>query len=241
MSTAGILVIGNEVLSGKVEEANARFLIGALRELGVQLMRVVFVRDEPAVIARDVRELAAAYDHVFTSGGIGATHDDVTLDAVAEAFSVPLVEHPWLRAQLDRYVGADPDPSVLRLARLPEGAELLGIGELRFPLVRMRNVYVLPGVPSLLKVKFAFLGPRLRAAPFFLRQLFLGVGEETIAERLAAVDRAFPDVEFGSYPRFDEADHRVKLTVEAKDPERVEAGLRALLASLEPGWVLRVE
>jgi molybdenum cofactor synthesis domain-containing protein len=241
LSTAAILVVGNEVLSGKVEEENARYLIRELRELGVQLTRVVFVRDELEVIARDVRELSAGADHVFTSGGIGSTHDDVTLDAVARGFGVPMVEDPWLRAQLERHVDGPIDAAVRRMALVPEGTELLGLGDLRFPVVKVRNVFVLPGVPRFLRSRFEYLRPRLRTRPFVLRQVYLGVEEERIAARLADLDAAWPDVELGSYPRFDAADHRVKITVEGRDAARVDAALEALLARLEPGWVVRVE
>jgi molybdopterin-biosynthesis enzyme MoeA-like protein len=151
-----------------------------------------------------------------------------------------MVEHPWLRAALEQHLGPGLDASVLRMARLPEGTELLGLGELRFPVLKVRNVHVLPGVPRFLRSRFEYLRARFRTRPFVLHQVFLGVEEERIAARLAAVDAAFPEVEFGSYPRFDEADHRVKLTVEGRDAAAVDAGLSALLSALEPAWVLRV-
>jgi molybdopterin-biosynthesis enzyme MoeA-like protein len=127
------------------------------------------------------------------------------------------------------------------MGRLPQGAELLGRDELRYPLVKVRNVFVFPGVPIFLRTKFEVVKRLIRATPFILRQIFLNVGEDRIAEPLTEIDRAFPDVEFGSYPRFDDADHRVKLTVEGRDPERVAAGLQALMKRLDPEWVVRVE
>jgi molybdenum cofactor synthesis domain-containing protein len=240
-STAGIVVIGNEVLSAKVEEENARFLIKGLRELGVALMRVVIIRDELATIARDVREMSAAYTHVFTSGGVGSTHDDITFDAIAKAFDVPIEIHPELDQLLKAHYGARYDKSLQRMAALPAGAELLGVEELRYPVIKVRNVFVLPGVPSFLKMKFDYLKPRLVSSPFALRQVFLSVGEDRIAVLLGEVAASHADLEFGSYPRFDIDDHRVKITIESRDADRVATGLAALLARLDPTWVVRVE
>lgn len=241
MSTAGIVVIGNEVLSGQVEEANARYLVHELRAIGVQLMRVVVVRDDVDTIARDVREASDAYTHVFTSGGVGSTHDDLTLTAIAQAFDSPIQPHPVLMQMIETHYGDRINDAVRRMAHLPRDAELLGLGELRYPLVRVRNVYVFPGVPAYLQAKFEWLKPRLAATPFILRQIYLRVGEERIAEGLAALDMAYADVTFGSYPRFDTDEYRTKITLEARDRERVEAALAALLAQLDADWVVRVD
>ncbi len=241
MSTAGLVVIGNEVLSGKVEEENARFLIRQLRDLGVMLMRVVFIRDDVETIARDVREMSAAFDHVFTSGGVGSTHDDVTLHAIAQAFGVELEDNAVLVGMLEAHYGERMNAAVRRMGRLPQGAELVGLEELRYPLVKVRNVFVFPGVPVFLRSKFEVVKRLIEGTPFILHQIYLNVGEDRIAEPLTEIDRAFPGVEFGSYPRFDDADHQVKLTVEGRDPEQVAAGLKALLGRLDPAWVVRVE
>ncbi len=239
--TAGIIVIGNEVLSGKVEEENARYLIRELRALGVDLMRVVFIRDDVPTIARDVREMSAAYTHVFTSGGVGATHDDVTMPALAEAFGVPMIPHPVLMPLIEQHFGERINVAVRRMGILPEGTELLGLGELRYPVIKLRNVFVFPGVPQYLKMKFDFLRPHLKNEPIRLRQVYLRVGEDQIALPLGEVDAAFPAVEFGSYPRFDSDEYRVKLTIESRDLEQLEAGLAALLARMDPGWIVKVE
>jgi FAD synthetase len=241
MTTAGLVVIGNEVLSGKVEEENARYLIKELRELGVMLMRVVFIRDDVETIARDVREMSASYSHVFTTGGVGSTHDDVTMNAIAKAFEVQLEDNTVLFEMLQAHFGERINESVRRMGRLPAGAELVGLEELRYPLVKVRNVFVFPGVPVFLRAKFEVVKRLIRSAPFVLRQVYLNVGEDRIAEPLTEIDRAFPEVEFGSYPRFDDADHRVKLTVEGRDPEQVAAGFQALMKKLDPSWVVRVD
>lgn len=240
MVTAGILVIGNEVLSGKVEEENARYLVSALRALGIALMRIVVVRDDVEAIAEEVRAMSARYTWVFTSGGVGSTHDDVTLGAVAHAFGVDLVEHPGILGLLEEHFGDRMNQAVRRMAQLPEGTELIGLHELRYPIIRVRNVHVFPGVPEYLRMKFEFLKDRLRTdRPFVLRQIYLSVSEDRIAMALAEEDARFEEVEFGSYPKFDSAEYRTKLTVEGRDPEQVSAAYASLKARLDPEWVVR--
>lgn len=241
MSTAGIVVIGNEVLSGQVEEANARYLVRELRALGVQLMRVVVIRDDVDTIAKDVRELSDAYTHVFTSGGVGSTHDDLTLTAIARAFDAPIEPHPVLMGMIERHFGDRANDAVRRMGHLPRGADLLGLDELRFPLVRVRNVYVFPGVPEYLRAKFEWLKPKLADTPFTLKAVYLNVGEDRIAEGLASIDAQYADVAFGSYPRFDTDEYRTKITLESRDPDLVEAALTHLLGELEADWVVRVD
>jgi molybdenum cofactor synthesis domain-containing protein len=234
MVTAGILVIGNEVLSGKVEEENARYMVTALRELGISLMRIVVVRDDVESIAEEVRQMSKNYSWVFTSGGVGSTHDDVTLGAVAHAFGVELVEHPGILSLLEEHFGDRMNAAVRRMAQLPEGTEVLGLEELRYPVIRVRNVHVFPGVPEYLRLKFDYLKGRLQTdSPFVLRQIYLNVPEDRIAIVLAEQDAAFEDVEFGSYPKFDNSDYKTKLTVEGRAPDRVQAAYDALKSQLD--------
>lgn len=239
VSTAGIVVIGNEVLSGKVEEENARFLIGELRELGVKLMRISIIRDDVERIAREVREMAAEFDYLFTSGGVGGTHDDVTFEGIARAFEVPLERNRELAELLALHFRGRLNESVLRMADLPKGAQLVGLDTAPFPLVKMKNVFVFPGVPSFLRAKFEFLREQLKQPPFVLRQIFVRVGEDAIAALMSEVASAHPDLEIGSYPRFDSDEYRVKITIEARDPERVELGVDKLLRLIDPTWVVR--
>lgn len=242
MSTAGVLVIGNEVLSGKVEEENARYLVRELRALGVDLQRIVVVRDDVDTIAEDLRAMAARFTWVFTSGGVGSTHDDVTLSAVAKAFDVPLREQPEVLALLESYFKERMNDAVRRMAWLPEGTTLEGLGELPFPVMRVRNVYVFPGVPRYLRMKFEYLKAHLKVEqPFVLSQLFLRVTEDRLAIPFAREAARFPDLDFGSYPQLDDAEVKTKLTVEGRDPARVAEAFHALLEWLDPGWVVRTE
>jgi molybdenum cofactor synthesis domain-containing protein len=242
VGTAGIVVIGNEVLSGKVEEANARFLIRELRVLGVDLHRVSIIKDDPDVIAREVRTMSESFAHVFTSGGVGATHDDVTMVGIARGFGLPLVRHAELEQLLRAHYKARISDVVLRMADVPEGTVLVGVGETLFPVVSVRNVFVLPGVPEFLRSKFQVLRSRLKQANgFVLKQIFVRAGEEKLAELMRATQDALPGLEIGSYPRFDTEEYRVKITVESRDPGLVDLAMERLLGGIEARDIVRIE
>ncbi len=240
MKTAAILLIGNELLSGKIRDENAAWLIQRLRVLGVGLRRVAIVPDEPLAIIEELRRMAGSVDHVFTSGGVGPTHDDVTMDAVGAAFGVAVEEHPQLVSLITGYYQEKLLPDHLRMARVPAGTELLAGGEVRWPVCVFRNVVILPGVPELFRLKFDAVADRFRDGAFFLRSVYLDADEGQIAQALRDVEGAFP-VAVGSYPRFTQGDYRVRVTVEARDPAPVDAAMDALLAVLVPGWVVRCD
>ena len=234
METASVLVIGNEVLTGKVEEANARFLVAALRREGVRLDRIAFVRDEVQAIAEEVRRMSALTTHVFTTGGVGGTHDDVTLPAVARAFDVPLERHAQLLGMLEAYFGDRITEAHRRMADLPSGSELLFGPESQVPVVRTRNVFVLPGAPKYLRIEFRVLRRHLSGSPIWLGELFARVPEEAIARTLTEAEAEDAEVEVGSYPCFEpELAHRVKVTVEGTDRTRVEAVFERLRGRIE--------
>ncbi len=239
--TAAILVIGDEILSGKTADQNAQLLIGELRALGVALKCILVIPDEVAEVAASVRDLAARFDYVFTSGGVGPTHDDVTLVGVAQAFDAPIVRQPELEDRLRRYFGERIDEAKLRMADVPQGAELIETAEMRWPVLAMRNVFILPGVPELFRKKFLALRERFRVAPFFARALFTLEDEFDIAARLSAVAATHPQVAIGSYPNFSAPEYKVKLTLESKDEAALHAAVAALLALLDPAQLVRQE
>ena len=241
MPTAGILVIGNEILSGKVVDTNSPYLCRELRTLGVDVERIVTIPDEIDTIAVHVRAMSEAYDLVFTSGGIGPTHDDLTVDGVAAAFGLPVEHCESIADRIERAIGEKPNASQLKMARLPKGARLIDSGDLWFPLVVVENVYVLPGIPELLRKKFESARDRFRGIPFVLKRVYVKQMESEIAEQLNDLLREFPQLQLGSYPRIQEESFRVLLTLESRDAGYVQRALDALLGRLPEGAVHRVE
>jgi molybdenum cofactor synthesis domain-containing protein len=228
MPTAAIVVIGDEILSGKFAEDNASWLLRELRELGVAVRHIQVIPDVVEEIRDAVRADSARVDPVFTSGGVGPTHDDVTMAGVALAFGVRVVRHPKLEEELRAYYGERLLPAHLRMAEVPEGAELVAADHPSWPVTAMRNVYILPGVPVIFRKKFAAMRERFRARPFFGRRLYCMADEGSLAGDLDAVVAAHPGIAVGSYPRFEERDYRVLVTLEAKDEALVEAAARDL-------------
>jgi FAD synthetase len=239
--TAAVLIIGSEVLSGKVTDQNSPFLVQELRGLGVEVRRILTIPDELPVIMRDVRELARDHDLVFTTGGVGPTHDDVTIAAIAQAFARPLVRHPLLEAVLRRHYGEAITPAQLRMADVPEGSRLVGKGDVGFPVVALENIFIFPGIPESVRRKFGRIREEFREAPYILRRIFLRCDEgEIAAELYRALDR-FPALQLGSYPILHQPDHRVVLTLESKQRDEVDRAVQFLVDHLPAATIVRVE
>jgi molybdenum cofactor synthesis domain-containing protein len=239
--TAGIVVIGNEILSGKVTDTNSPFMSRELRKLGVTLQRITTIPDDVDVIGATVRLFAESFEIVFTSGGVGPTHDDVTMEGVARAFGRRVIRHPELDKRLREYLGGNANEARMRMADVPEGAELIVDQRLGFPTIKCENVYILPGIPEILEQKFATLAERFAASPYHLRVVFTREGEGSIAEHLNATIAKFPELLLGSYPKLGDPEYAVKLTLESKDRGYVEAALAHLLALLPKEAVVRTE
>ncbi|MBA3393158.1 MAG: competence/damage-inducible protein A [Deltaproteobacteria bacterium] len=231
MATAGIVIIGDEILSGKFADENAQFLIGELRALGVELRRIVMIPDAVDDIAATVTDFARRFDHVFTSGGVGPTHDDVTMEGIARGFGTRVVRQPELEGRVRAYWGAKLAEPNLRLADVPEGCELVYGKDQIWPVVAYQNVYILPGVPALFRRKFVDIRDRFRAEPVTVARVYIDADEGQIADDLDAVVAAFPGVKIGSYPRFSESDFRVLITLEGPAVEEV-AGAQRMLVEL---------
>lgn len=236
-------MIGNEILTGKVQEANVAALATMLFELGIALRKVVVCVDDEATIASELAALAKAHDVVVTSGGVGPTHDDVTVPAVARGLGRKLVVDAGLEKRLRDHFGDRTTPGHLRMAELPEGGQLVDAGGISWPVIHVENVWVLPGVPLIFQKKLAALRERLAGdeVAFVSRAIFLRADEGEIAALLERVEREHPGVMVGSYPRFDEADHTVKVTFDGRDLLRVLAALEACLLGLPAERVVRVE
>ena len=229
--TAGIIVIGNEILSGKTRDENSLYLVRELRGLGVDVRKISVIPDELTLISDEVRLFYRAYDYVFTTGGVGPTHDDLTMEGIAGAFGRVLQSHPELQSILRQHyrdgIGAN-----LRMADIPEGARLVGGQGSWFPVVAVENVYIFPGVPEILRRKFERIKEMFREAPFHLKEVYLRADEGVIAGVLNKVVAGFPDLLLGSYPRFDSSEYSVKLTLESKDLPYVERAHAMLLYEL---------
>jgi molybdenum cofactor synthesis domain-containing protein len=204
---ACLLIIGNEVLSGRTRDANLQFLATRLGELGIPLREVRVIPDVPQTISATVNEVRAKHDHVFTTGGIGPTHDDITSECVAAAFGVPWVVHEETRALMaEDYARRAPpvefNAARLRMATLPLGAVPIRCTMTTAPGFSMGNVHVMAGVPRIMQAMFEALAPSLaRGVPVVSRTVHaLGIYEGNIAEPLAAVQARFPALDIGSYP-----------------------------------------
>jgi molybdenum cofactor synthesis domain-containing protein len=239
--TAGMIVIGNEILSGKVTDTNTPYLARELRALGVTLRRIVTVSDEPPEIAAAVRELGPRYDVVFTSGGVGPTHDDVTMEGIALGLDRKVIRHPLIEGRLREFYGDKVNEARLKMSEVPEGSELIVDGRLGFPTIKCENLYILPGIPEIFEQKFQALRERFVATPYILKVVYTREGEGGIAQHLNATLAAFPQLLLGSYPKIGHPEYAVKLTLESKDAEYVDRALAHLLALLPADAVVRTE
>lgn len=238
--TAAILVIGNEVLSGKVVDSNSPWLLKELYGLGVKTRRVLTIPDELEIIAQEVRALSAQVDYVFTSGGIGPTHDDVTILGVARAFGVELVQHPDLLAMAQQHYQKRLTQAVLRMTYVPDGASLVWGSGLNFPITRMHNVHIFPGVPEYFRAKFEAIREQFRDTPYHLVRIYTRQGESVLAALLEQTLEQHPGVEIGSYPRFDTEAYRVMVTLESKEEAALLRARDTLVSLLAPEQLVEV-
>jgi len=238
--TAGIILIGNEILSGKVVDANASYLCRELRMLGVDVRKISVIPDEVDLIASEVTEHSRTFDIVFTSGGVGPTHDDVTIEGVARALGVKVVRDPQLVRLIETLAKGRVNEARLKMAEVPEGAVLVAGENLTFPAVVAGNIYVLPGVPEIFRQKFDALRERFRDRPFHLRCVFVRIGEGTLAAHLNELLTDFPELLLGSYPELSNPEYRVKVTLESQEDGYLDAALARFLARLPVDAVVKV-
>lgn len=242
MSTAGVIIIGNEVLSAKVQDENGPFLLKELREQGVDVERISVILDVIDMIADEVRTFSGRYDYVLTSGGVGPTHDDVTLDGVAQAFGLELVQDPRMEKLLEQAMrGREANDSLLKMTYLPKGSELIETQDLWFPLVKVENVYVFPGVPRLLQAKFNGARERFVGQKVHLRNVYVTCVESDIAQDLHDLLAEFPGVMVGSYPRYSEEGFRTLITLESRDEAYVGRATDSLIGRIPTDYLLRVD
>ncbi len=230
--TACLIVVGSEILSGRTRDANLPFLSGRLDELGVRLMEARVIPDVAAAIVRAVNECRAAYDYVFTTGGIGPTHDDITAEAVAEAFGVKLEQNPEAVRRLERHyakTGVELNRARMRMARMPAGATLIDNPVSTAPGFRIGNVLVMAGVPEIMRAMFEAAkhevigGPRMRS-----RTVSCVLPEGDLAQDLGELQARYPEMEIGSYPYFRRGHFGVSVVLRSTDDEALAEALDAL-------------
>jgi molybdenum cofactor synthesis domain-containing protein len=242
-ATAAALVIGDEILSGKVDEANVVALARMLRDLGILLRRVVVIRDDIDTIVREVRELSSTHDWLFTSGGVGPTHDDVTIEAVSKAFGTRVVSSPQMEAMLRAHYKERCTEGHLRMALMPEGASLEATPELAWPTIRLRNTWLLPGIPEVFRMKLPLVAARIgHVGPAFVSHaVYVKMDEGVLTPLLDRVVRDYPDVSVGSYPKWKDMSYKTKLTFDGRNEARVLAARDTFVALLPEGEPQRVD
>jgi molybdenum cofactor synthesis domain-containing protein len=227
--SAAMLVIGDEILSGRTRDSNMHYLAGELTRIGIALREVRIVADVHAEIVTAVRALAAGHTHVFTSGGIGPTHDDITADAVAEAMGAGISHRAdamaLLQAHYDRS-GLPFNEARQRMARIPDGATLIDNPVSTAPGFTLGNVHVMAGVPNIFQAMVASLLPGVTGGPALLSQsLRVMRGEGEIAGPFGALAARFPDLSMGSYPFNTNGAHGTNLVIRGTDPGRLDQAM----------------
>jgi molybdenum cofactor synthesis domain-containing protein len=230
--TAAVLVIGDEILSGRTQDTNTNYIARQLGALGIELREARVVGDVEDEIVAALNALRARYTYVFTTGGIGPTHDDITADAVAKAFGVGIDYHPEALAMLGaRYKPGEFNEMRKRMARIPLGAELVRNSASVAPGIHIGNVYVMAGVPMIMRAMMEDIAPHLkRGAVVHAATVQARIGEGRIAEGLMKIQNDFPDLALGSYPYYRDDGFGVQLVARGRDAAKVEAAAAAIEA-----------
>ena len=230
--SAAMLVIGDEILSGRTRDANMHYLAGQLTELGIDLKEVRVVSDDRDAIIAAVRALSGGFDHVFTSGGIGPTHDDITADCIAAAFDVPIDVREDARALLQAHYdrsGQELNAARLRMARIPDGAKLIDNPVSTAPGFALGNVHVMAGVPSIFQAMVASVLPTLTGgAPLLSRTLRMERGEGDLAGPLSQFAADHPELSVGSYPFIKDGRHGANIVLRGTDAAALDAAIVTL-------------
>jgi molybdenum cofactor synthesis domain-containing protein len=234
--TACLLIIGNEILSGRTKDANLNFLALELNKLGVRLRECRVIPDVEETVVATVNEVRKKFDYVFTTGGIGPTHDDITADCIAKAFGVGISEHPEAVARMTKHYGdaALFTPARRRMARIPHGAVLVDNPVSIAPGFQMENVFTFAGIPKIMQGMFFAMQHRLvGGAPMISRTVRTNLPEGIIAEPLGALQKRFEDLDIGSYPGFRNGKVSVSLVLRGTDDARLVAASSELIDTLK--------
>jgi molybdenum cofactor synthesis domain-containing protein len=229
------------VLSGKTQDIHSHFFCTELRQLGVEVQKISTIQDEIGLIGREVAEFSKRFDFVFTSGGVGPTHDDVTIDGIADGFGLKVVRHPDIEKRMRQRLGGELNEARLRMANVPEGATLLATEAPFAQIVQIHNVYIFPGIPKILQERFHTIKERFRDAPYYLKNVYVRYGEGIIAAILNDLLVKYPELMLGSYPVLDLPEYKVKVTLESKDLKYLTQALDTFVALLPKDAVHRID
>jgi molybdopterin-biosynthesis enzyme MoeA-like protein len=231
--TASVLIIGNEILSGRTQDKNLTYIGEGLSKIGVLLREARVIPDIAEVIIATLNELRVKFDYVFTTGGIGPTHDDITLECVAKAFGVPCTLHPEAHSILKEWYRDEPDqlnPARLRMATAPEGSILLIDPISGAPGFRMGNVFIMAGIPQIMQSTFDHLKSTLKGGdPLVSRSVHCDLPEGTIAQGLEDIQNRYPEFDLGSYPWQEGSKFGTSLVVRGRDLNRVKAATQEMI------------
>ena len=232
--TAAVLIIGNEILSGRTQDTNLNHIAKQLAARGIRLAEARVVPDIEDEIVAAVWALSTKYNYLFTTGGIGPTHDDITVDAIAKAFGKQVVVHPEARARLEKHYGeGNVTPARLRMARVPEGAALVDNPVSAAPGIRIGNIFIMAGVPAIMRAMVDGIVPTLAGGPVVLaRSIACEVAESVLAEALGAIQLAYPNVDIGSYPWFRAGRFGVSLVARGTDTAVLDAVAKEIAAMI---------
>ncbi|MBI4843292.1 MAG: competence/damage-inducible protein A [Nitrospirae bacterium] len=239
-ATVGIIIIGNEILSGKVQDVNSHYLAAELRGAGADVRRISVIPDSVSEIGDESRLFSGLYDYVITTGGVGPTHDDVTMEGIAKGFGAGLVRHPLILEVLSSLYEPVND-AVLKMADVPDGSEIIFRSGMRFPVVRFRNIFVFPGIPEYLRKKFPLVKEHFVSSPIYLKKIYLKVRESDVAPALSRVSAENPAIDIGSYPVLNNEEFNLLITLESRQKDLLDAAFRSLKGLLPAQRVVRTE
>jgi molybdenum cofactor synthesis domain-containing protein len=237
MTTAAIMIVGNEILSGRTQDINIQFIAERLAMRGIKLTEIRVVRDEEAAIVKAARELGKEYDYVFSTGGIGPTHDDITAECIARAFNTTLEINAEARRRMEEFYaakGTEMNEGRLRMARIPVGAELIDNPISASPGFKIGNLYVMAGVPKIMQAMFLSIEQTLaQGAPVLSNTVSCALREGDIAIEMEEIQKRFPDVEIGSYPVIVSEGFNLSLVLRGTDEKRLKAATDEIVAMIK--------
>ncbi|HEX2736331.1 MAG TPA: molybdopterin-binding protein [Polyangiaceae bacterium] len=240
--SACAVLIGNELLSGKVRDENLHALASTLRSVGIALDRALVLPDQISVLVRELKSLRSVHDLIVTSGGVGPTHDDVTLEAVAQATDAPCAPNAELLGHLRAVYGVNLTTAQASMASVPAGSRLYFGPDRIWPTIAKDEIWMLPGVPELFRAKLATLREHLRGPDaFHTKSVFSGLDELELKELLDQVVASNPEVEVGSYPKWSDPSYKTRITLDGRLEANVLRALQQLLEGLPAGEPRRVE